>query len=230
MRKLFFLGLALLLAGMLLVGCGIETADNTAPDHQENSEDTVEDEPDEVVIEKDVEGTEDQENGNGEVEGGQETNTPSSPAKEIKITLYFGDLKAIETGEQGEHGYVVPVKRTIPYTEGVLRAAIEELIRGPLPADGKVGRTLPESAKVAGITIKEGVATLNFDNKTFLDHQGGTLGGAITVQSLVLTAIQFPSVDYVVVLAGGNPWSDGHFVWDRPLGAEDLLKKDASSL
>jgi spore germination protein GerM len=75
-----------------------------------------------------------------------------------------------------------------------------------------------------GITIKNGLATLDFNDKMFSDHQGGTLGGAITVQSLVLTATQFPSVDEVVVLAGGNPWSDGHFVWDRPLGAEDLLQ------
>jgi spore germination protein GerM len=223
MRKLLFLGLVLLLAGTLLVGCGIETAGNAAPVHQENTEDPPEDKIDEVVTEENVEGTEDAENGYDEKEDGAESNTPSLPAKEIKITLYFADLKAIETGEQGEHGYVVPVERRIPYTEGVLRAALEELIRGPLPADGQVGRTLPESAKVGGITVKDGLATLNFDDKTFVDHQGGTLGGAITVQSLVFTAIQFPSVDHVVVLAGGTPWSDGHFVWDRPLGAEDLL-------
>jgi hypothetical protein len=42
------------------------------------------------------------------------------------------------------------------------------------------------------------------------------------MQSLVFTLTQFPGIEKVLVLVEGEPWSDGHFIWEEPLGPADM--------
>ncbi|MCL6451136.1 MAG: GerMN domain-containing protein [Acetobacteraceae bacterium] len=132
------------------------------------------------------------------------------------LTLYFADEPLVVAGADGEFGLVVPVRRVVPSTAAPARAAIEQLIAGPLPGDGEVGRTLPATARLRGLTIRDGVARVDFSAEFARDHAGGTTGGAVTVQSIVYTLTEFPTVKAVQVLVEGQPWSDGHFVWDKP--------------
>ncbi len=142
----------------------------------------------------------------------------------VELILFFGDSAAAETGVEGEYGLVTPIRRQVAATEGILRLALEELIKGPKPGDGKVARTLPATTKILGIKINDGVATLDFSESMMTDHPGGSLGGIVTVQSLVFTACQFPTVDKVQVLVEGEPWTDYHFIWEVPLSPEDFIR------
>ncbi|HOL16467.1 MAG TPA: GerMN domain-containing protein [Bacillota bacterium] len=142
----------------------------------------------------------------------------------LKLTLYFSDLEAIETGATGQTGYVKAVTRELPYTWAVLRLALQELIKGPQPGEGALGRTLPAETRILGLTIDQGVAVINFssDLLTAAGSPGGSLGGTVFRESIVYTATQFSTVDAVLVQVDGEPYSDGHYFWDKPVGRYDL--------
>ena len=82
---------------------------------------------------------------------------------------------------------------------------------------------LPPSVKINKLSIQDKVAAIDFNEALLTDHPGGTLGGSITIQALVFTASQFDSIDAVLVTVKGEPWNDGHFVWDTPIYEKDLL-------
>lgn len=144
--------------------------------------------------------------------------------RKVEITLYFGDRKAVEEDSPCETGYVSPVVREFPHTTGVLRLALQELIRGPLPGEGDLARTLPATVKILNLKIENGVALIDFSPEllTAPDSPGGTLGGSILIQSLVYTATEFFNVKSVLVTVNGETYSDGHFIWEYPIGREDF--------
>ena len=147
---------------------------------------------------------------------------PGNDNETLTVTLYFGCPEALETGEPGEYGFVTPVSREIPRTQEVLRATLEELIRGPTPEDGDLHTVIPSSVSILSIRIEDAVAIIDLsDDALGEEWRGGTLGGTVFVQSIVRTATQFPTVDKVQVLVDGAPWDDGHWVWDQPQWAED---------
>jgi germination protein M len=143
---------------------------------------------------------------------------------QMEIKLYFADRKAVEDGKPGPYGFVTPVTRHIPATSGILCAAMKELIKGPLPEEQGVDPVMPAASEVCKVSIKDGIAYIDF-NQSFADnHPGGTLGGSITMQSIVFTASQFDSVDGVLVTVEGQPWDDGHFIWEEPIYADELAR------
>lgn len=139
----------------------------------------------------------------------------------VKITLYFGDKKAIESGDPTELGYVTPVVRELPHTTAVLRLALQELIRGPLPGEGDLVRTVPATTKILDVKVEDGIAYIDFSSELIADSPGGTLGGAYLIQSLIYTATEFPTVKTVLVTVKGETYSDGHYIWDNPMGRKD---------
>jgi len=143
-------------------------------------------------------------------------------ARKVKITLYFGDQKAIEDGIPGETGYVRPVVREFPHTTAVLRLALQELIRGPLPGESNLVKTLPATVQILSLKIENEVAIIDFSEElvTAPDSPGGSLGGSLLMQSLVYTATEFPTVKSVLVTVNGQTYSDGHFIWEEPIGRE----------
>lgn len=147
---------------------------------------------------------------------------PVVPVDQIELMLFFADRTAVTEGPLGPYRFVTPVPRTVPATSSVLKAALEELIKGPLPEDKGVDPVIPNTAKLLGVSIENGIAYVDFNKAFAMDQAGGTTGGAITMQSIVFTAAQFDTVDGVVVNVEGEPWSDGHFIWDTPIYADSL--------
>jgi spore germination protein GerM len=143
-------------------------------------------------------------------------------ARKVKITLYFGDQKAIEDDSPCETGYVRPVVREFPHTTAVLRLALQELIRGPMPGEGHLVKTLPATVEILNLKIENEVAVVDFSEEllTAPDSPGGSLGGYLLMQSLVYTATEFPTVKSVLVTVNGETYSDGHFIWEEPIGRE----------
>ncbi len=161
----------------------------------------------------------------GDIEGGEdpgdgEKGTPEE--RKVNITLYFGDKKAVESGAPAGTGYVIPVVREYPHTTAVLRLALQELIRGPLPGEDDLVRTMPATAKILDLKIENEIAYIDFSSELVTDSPGGTLGGAILIQSLVYTATEFPTVKSVLVTVKGETYSDGHYIWEQPIGRDDL--------
>lgn len=140
----------------------------------------------------------------------------------VTVQLFFASQKDIERGERGEFGFVTPVDRTLKFKPGLLTLALEELIRGPLPGDGEVVPTLPPSTRILQVKIEGETAVVNLSREALSDSPGGTLGGTVFRQSLVCTAVQFPTVKSLIVLVNGEPWDDGHFIWDTPLEISDV--------
>lgn len=156
------------------------------------------------------------------VEEGPDENLP--PTNEVEVFLFFVDPTLVESGELGEFGYVLPITRSITVGEGedVVRRTLEALLAGPRVEDGNYYATVPATAEMMAVTREGSTLTINFSQEVLTDSPGGTLWGSIFVQSIVFTATQFPEVEQVMVLVEGEMWDDGHSVWEKPLGQEDL--------
>ena len=77
----------------------------------------------------------------------------------------------------------------------MLRLALQELIRGPLPGEVNLVRTLPATVKILNLKIEDGVALIDFSSEliTAPDSPGGSLAGSILIQSLVYTCLLYTS-------------------------------------
>lgn len=122
-----------------------------------------------------------------------------------KEELPEGVLALLVYFPEGSGRYLVPVTVTLPWTEGVARAALEKLIEGPSPAQemryGFVSY-LPPNTKVLGLTIRDGVARVDL-NSPFLHYDPGKEKAVLG--SIIYTLLQFPSVEEVELLVEGSP-------------------------
>jgi len=117
------------------------------------------------------------------------------PAKTVQVVLYFSDSGG---------NYLVAEKKTIPLVEGIARATIEELVKGPEP-DSQLLPTIPVGTVLKDINIRpDGLARVDFSKELIANHAGGSLGENLTVYSIVNTLTQFPSVKQVQFLVEGQ--------------------------
>ncbi len=116
---------------------------------------------------------------------------------EITISLYF--LKVVEGQEE-----LVEVERTIPYTVATARAAIEELLKGPLTTEGDdLSTSINEGVELQSIEIEEGVARVDFNEKLEEGVAGSAWVMAIRNQ-IEETLKQFESIEEVVISINGE--------------------------
>ncbi|MEW8958402.1 GerMN domain-containing protein [Neomoorella humiferrea] len=157
-----------------------------------------------------------------------ETASPQAGAGEIKegtkttkIVLYFSD----PTGN-----YLVAEERSIPLVEGIARAAIEELIKGPKPGS-QLLPTIPKGTVLKDINIRsDGLCRVDFSKELVKNHSGGSLGESLTVYSIVNTLTQFPTVKEVQFLVDGQYVKTiaGHVDVSTAISRnESLIKKEA---
>jgi hypothetical protein len=116
------------------------------------------------------------------------TTTETTPTETTKLRVYF----LLD-------GKVQPVAREVPKTLAVAQAALDELAAGTNPSEGDLGLTSDASADISGVTIDNGVATLD-----------GTAPGSRTgLAQLVYTLTQFPTVKAVEI--GGKRYTRKSF-------------------
>lgn len=122
--------------------------------------------------------------------------TPSKPSNDQKekkpetmqVAVYF--LK-----DTGTDLYLVREEHTIPKTTQVAKAAVEELINGQ-PAAENAFKVLPKGTKVLGVSINDGLATVDFSREV-LEANVGSSGEALGIQSIVNTLTEFPTINKV---------------------------------
>ncbi|ADL08518.1 GerMN domain-containing protein [Thermosediminibacter oceani] len=106
-----------------------------------------------------------------------------------------------------EHDLLVPVTRDIPWVEGIAKSALESLvdtpeIRAELEPKG-LKPPLPSGTKVLGMTIRDGIAKVDF-SREFLNLNGKT-AEQNAIKAVVYTLTEFPSVQKVQLMVEGKP-------------------------
>ncbi|MCX7843696.1 MAG: GerMN domain-containing protein [Clostridia bacterium] len=112
------------------------------------------------------------------------------------VTIYYQDRE----------GFLIPVSRTAEKQEGIARAAVSGL------ADNSLNReelayyglfpVLPKGTQILGITIREGVAYIDFDSK-LLGYKDEASERRI-ICSVVYTLTEFRTINGVRILVNGH--------------------------
>ena len=97
---------------------------------------------------------------------------------------------------------LVPVTRTV-FSDADVTTAILELVKGP-KKDSGLNAPLPKDCGLLGVTMKDGVVTLNFTKEFMNAAQGDT--GVQAVRAIMFTAAQFPGVKQVKIAVEGQPY------------------------
>ncbi|AEE96106.1 GerMN domain-containing protein [Mahella australiensis] len=137
-------------------------------------------------------------------------------AKKYNMILYFAGSQAM---------YVVPEVREVDVVgRRYAQTAIEELIKGPtMPG---LYPTIPNGTKLRSIKVEDGTAIVDFSKEFKENHSGGSAGELMTINSIVNTLTEFPSIKSVKFLIDGkeNETLAGHVVFDQPFTRnEDVI-------
>jgi len=159
------------------------------------------------------------------------TSSPASPTttqpSEIALVSYFF---VDEIGHPDRNGpFLVPVSKMVPITKGVARAAIEQLLAGPTPAnrDGvpSITSLIPDGVRLLGLDVSEGIATVDLSGNFEADDDAAV--AAQRIAQVVYTLARFPSVQEVLFRQDGSdiavPIGDGQLV-SRPVNIGDYLE------
>ncbi len=114
----------------------------------------------------------------------------------LTVSVYF--VEVVEGEEQ-----IVEVEREVPYTVATGRAAIEELLKGPLPDEEGLSTAINEGTELQSIEIEDGVARVDFNQRLDEGVAGSALVTAIRDQ-IERTLLQFETVDEVIISVDGR--------------------------
>ena len=98
---------------------------------------------------------------------------------------------------------LVPVTRTV-FSTADIATAVLELAKGP-KNDSGLERPLPKDCGIRSVTVKDGVATIDF-SRAFMTVTEGEDGGRQAVRAVLFTASQFPGVKKVRILVEGKEY------------------------
>lgn len=100
---------------------------------------------------------------------------------------------------------VFPVERIVAKSPAVARAALEELLKGVTDAEKNAGffTSINTGVKIQSLTIENGVAKVDFDEKLEFQVGGSCLVSAIRAE-ITETLKQFPTVDSVIISINGR--------------------------
>lgn len=127
-----------------------------------------------------------------------------SPSEAQKVQLYF-------PGENGS--LIVPVTRMV-FGNADINTAVLELAKGPSAAS-PLDSVLPSGCGLIGVTVNDGVATINFTQE-FMSLAEENDGGRQAMKALMLTATQFPGIKKVEIQVEGTPYDPGQSTLSVP--------------
>ena len=113
---------------------------------------------------------------------------------------------------------LVAVSRTVnTEKDDKYTAALKSLLTGTK----EKGQTtvIPKKAKLRSVTVKDGVATVDFSKELQQNFSGGSTGEEMLVGSIVNTLTDFPEVEKVRILIDGAPVEtlSGHMDLSEPI-------------
>jgi spore germination protein GerM len=126
----------------------------------------------------------------------------SVPAETMIVRAYY-----ILDGAPGVEG-LVPTLRVVPKSAGVARAAMNALLDFPgadpslRVAYTRIGTAIPSGTEVLGLSIKNGVATIDLSSE--FESGGGTASARYRLGQVVYTLTQYPTVRSVLFQVEGR--------------------------
>lgn len=155
----------------------------------------------------------------GSTPGGEPT---PSTGETTTVRVYF------LLGSFVDNAGLVPVLREIPKTPAVGSAAMSALLEGPnddeLGARPAMYTAIPEGTRFLGLTIKDGVATVDLSRE--FESGGGSASVLGRLAQAVYTLTQFPTVKGVKFELDGEPvgaFSGEGVILDRAVDRDDYL-------
>lgn len=145
----------------------------------------------------------------------KQANPPA--AETMSVTVYHATKDA---------AFLMPETRTIPKTDQPLQAAVEQLLNGP--KNPELIRALPEGTKLRGITVKDHIAYVDFNDKLVKNGSGGSAGEILAVSAIVNTLTEFDNIYKVQLMVEGRKIHTlyGHMDTSEPLSrSEKIIKK-----
>lgn len=130
--------------------------------------------------------------------------TAEASTKTMIVKVFFNNPKT-DPNWNFECNNVFAVERTIPKTDAIALAAINELLKGPTAAEKEKGymTNLNSGVKVKNLSIKDSVAKIDFDEQLQFQVGGSCKVSAIYAQ-IKQTLKQFSSVKDVVISINGQ--------------------------
>ena len=150
----------------------------------------------------------------------QPKNTGTSAAaasKELKVNVYY---------PRNDGTGLLAVSRTVNIEkDDKYTAAMKSLLTGTK----EKGQTnvIPKKAKLRSVTVKDGIATVDFSKELQVNFSGGSTGEEMLIGSIVNTLTDFPEVMQVQILIDGASVEtlSGHMDLSEPLPRmTELLK------
>jgi len=143
--------------------------------------------------------------------------TPPEGTTVVRAYFYYESVP----GSSG----LVPILREVPATKAVATAAMAALLEGPNATEsGAMSSAIPAKTKLLGLTIKDGVATVDLSSE--FESGAGSASATIRLGQVVYTLTQFPTVKSVVFQVDGRTvtvfGSEG-IVLDGPVGRADYI-------
>ena len=122
---------------------------------------------------------------------GEEMNTYEG----VKLKLYFAN----ETGDG-----LVEVIKPVEYNSNISmeKLVLEQLIAGPSAEDGEAYAVLSSATKVLGVTVKDGVCYVNFDENALMPVGNAT--AQVQIYAIVNSLAELPNINRVQIAVGGK--------------------------
>lgn len=127
----------------------------------------------------------------------------ADPGAQMSVTVFFGNT--IKDPEVLDCSRVFSVTRTIPKTQAIARAALNELLAGPTAQEAQAGYTtsINSGVEIQSLVIEDATAKVDFTPRLDEDMGGSCRVTAIRSQ-ITETLKQFPTVDDVVISIDGE--------------------------
>ncbi|MDR3589958.1 MAG: GerMN domain-containing protein [Negativicutes bacterium] len=151
-----------------------------------------------------------------EADKGQSVPPNTAPAETMRLTVYYATADAM---------YLTPEVRLVPKTEHPALTALEQLLQDPKGRD--LVKVMPDGTRIRGITVKDRVAFVDFNDKLAKGSAGSTTEMLI-VASIVNTLTEFPEIHKVQILVEGKKVDTlaGHMDLSEPLSrSEKIVRK-----
>ena len=206
---LVIMALLLLVFGVAACGTGDEIGDGGTVSTAEGSGTTVSIPPEDTTTTSTSTSTSEP----GEASTSTSTST-SEPAQEtMKVRVYYS-----RDEKMSAHA------RVLPKTDAVGAAAVKALLEGPTAEEKDAGvvTNIPEGTTFLGLTIKDGIATVDLSKE--YASGGGSLSMAMRLAEVVFTLTQFPSVQGVNFRLDGEPvevFGGEGLILDHPVNRTD---------
>ncbi|MFH1713296.1 MAG: GerMN domain-containing protein [Candidatus Jacksonbacteria bacterium] len=119
----------------------------------------------------------------------------------ISIKIYFIDKKEAETRDCSATKEFI---KTIPYTQAVGTAAINEMLKGPTVEEAEItSNNIPKNTKLLSLKIENSTAYVDFSQE-LQNYGGGSCNVSAIRAQIESTLKQFPTVDKVIISVEGQ--------------------------